>query len=339
MTILLRYLKNKLLDAPDPSHEMFYYASRISLVALLSLLVYNFMPISQAGWLVASAVFITACARGKTHSLRLSLLICSCLYLIGIGLFITLLAQSTWLFLLFIIIVVLIGYHFIPTDYDVGTVIVLNLIFTFFIGGFPGELSIAWPRFISMAIGCGIGFLGAYVFFPYRPRQIVRRLTHVIEQKNIFYLQWVFTDCICGNMSSTRLDSFRHEIFSHIQEAWQFLLHYPDPLHLKVLNDQMDLFGQVGVLARLLFEPIQQNSLIRMFPVLDELRKEFFDLSKEKYKNHILDAVIQQKILARLKQLEQQYLDNQDIQSVCYVLERLVDLIIKGKVDETRAFA
>lgn len=339
MLVLLRYLKHRLIDVPDPSHELLYYASRITLVALISLLLYTVIPNSEAGWLVASAVFVTACARGRTHLLRLVLLMGSCLYLIFISFFMTLLAQFAWFFLVFIVIIVLIGYYCIPWDDDVGAVIVLNIIFTFFIGGFPGDLLVAWPRFIAMVMGCGLGFLGAILFFPYRPHKILERLTHLIEQKNIFYLQWVFTDCICGNVSSTRLDAFRDEIFSHIQETWQVLLHYPDPLLLKILNDQTDFFGQTGVLARLLFEPTEQNSLIRFFPPLDELRKDFFELSKQKYQSKLLNQVLHQAILTRLKKLEEQYPDNQDILSVCFVLERLLDLLMKGKVDETRAFA
>lgn len=267
------------------------------------------------------------------------LLACSSLYLLAISFCITLLAQSIVFFLLFIVIVVLLGYRFISANADVGVVIGLNIVMTLLMAAFPGDLAMAWHRFIATAIGVGIALIGAYVFFPYRPQQILKRLNHMIEQKNIFYLQWVFTDCICGNISSQRLESFRHEIFTHIQDAWQILNDYPDALQLKLLNDRMDFFGQIGVLARLLFEPMEQNSYVRFFSPLEELRKYFFELTEEKYTRHKLDQGSHQILLDRLKQLEQQYPENQDIQSVCFVLEKLGNLIVEGKVDETRAFA
>ena len=237
------------------------------------------------------------------------------------------------------VIVVLIAYRFISVNADLGLVIVLNIIMTLLIGGFPGDEAIAWHRLIATAMGIVIAVAGAYLIFPYRPHVILKRLNHIIDQKNIFYLQWVFTDCICGNISSQRLDSFRQEILAHIQETWQILKHYPEPSQLKLLNDHMDFFGQIAVLARLLFEPMQQNSLIRFFSPLEELRKDFFDLSKEKYDNSRVTQGADQKIMERLKQLEQQHPDNQDIQSVCFALERLSNLIIQGKVDETSALA
>ena len=156
---------------------------------------------------------------------------------------------------------ILLGYWFVPRNVDVGVVIVLNIILALVIDAYPGNLVIAGHRFIAAAMGVGIAFVCATFFFPYRPRAIIRRLNHVIERKNIFYLQWVFTDYICGNMTSQRLDTYRHDVFTHIQEGWQLLLSYPNLTQLKLLEDQMDFFGQIGVLARLLFEPIEQNSL------------------------------------------------------------------------------
>lgn len=283
MLVLLRYLKYKLIDSPDPSRELLYYAARVTLAGLIGLILYEVIPIQQPGWILLGSVFLTACSRGKTHQLRCLLFACAALYVLAVSFFITLLAGSSWFFLLAIVIIVLLGYWFVPVNFDAGVVIVLNIILTLVIDAYPGDLIVAWHRFIATAIGVGIAFISAYFFFPYRPRAVIKRLNHVIERKNIFYLQWVFTDYICGNITSQRLDAYQHDVFTHIQEEWQLLLSYPDPVQLKLLDDCMEFFGQIGVLARLLFEPIEQNSLVRIFSSLDEFRKDFFEISKEKY--------------------------------------------------------
>lgn len=325
------YLKFKYFDIADPGHLNLNSGIYTSFVSIVGILLFLNLPLVQGVWILVSAVLLAFTFRGLTLTTRYLYLSLSSLATMLLVFLSTLIGVTLGWYTLFLFVLVYLTYQLQRKGLEAMLCAFMVLAMSFVAGCIPGDLQVAFHRFIGVVIGALVALVCALLLWPYRPRKVLLRLDALLTLHIHYYFNWVFTEFVCGNSYDRHLSSMRREIFSHLRQARTLLLCYPDQQVEARINLKSDIFGQIVVLARFLFEPEQQQNFTEVSAELNQFRYFLESMSVSRVVSEYTKTY--QSLLVYAEKVKTEKQGNHDVQSICFIIERIAELMMQGKAN------